>query len=57
MRLVADVVTGKVDVREAAANLPAEPEAENETIEPNEDLDLPQAAEEEGSYGGGKEKD
>lgn len=25
-RLIADVVTGKLDVREAAANLPGEPE-------------------------------
>ena len=49
-RLVADVVTGKLDVREAAANLPAEPKAELGATEPDEDLDLPQAAEEEGSY-------
>ncbi len=56
-RLVADVVTGKLDVREAAANLPAEPEAEMEAPEPEDDLDLPQAAEEEGSYDGGQEED
>ena len=56
-RLVADVVTGKLDVRETAANLPAEPEAEVEATEPDEDLDLPQAAEDEGSYDGGQEED
>jgi type I restriction enzyme S subunit len=32
-RLIADVVTGKLDVREAAANLPQEEEAEPEVIE------------------------
>ena len=32
-RLISDVVTGKLDVREAAANLPDEPE-EDEDLEP-----------------------
>ncbi len=56
-RLVADAVTGKLDVREAAASLPAEPGAEVEATEPDEDLDLPQAAEVEGSYDWGREED
>ncbi len=54
-RLVADVVTGKLDVREAAARLPAEPEAEAEAAEPEDALDLSQAAEEAGAYDGGEE--
>ena len=49
-RLVADVVTGKLDLRTVEARLPAEPEAEVGATEPDEDLDLPQAAEEEGAY-------
>ncbi|HQK45650.1 MAG TPA: hypothetical protein PLP52_01720, partial [Syntrophorhabdaceae bacterium] len=32
-RLIADVVTGKVDVRKAAKNLPEEPEEEIEPME------------------------
>jgi hypothetical protein len=53
-RLTADVVTGKLDVREAAAKLPEEPEepeplAEAETLESDEEgegVDLETAAEE-----------
>ena len=45
-RLVADVVTGKLDVREAAAHLPEE--AVPEPAEADADLSLdPEAAEEE----------
>jgi type I restriction enzyme S subunit len=36
-RLIADVVTGKLDVREAAARLPEEPEAED--LSPAEDVE------------------
>jgi len=45
-RLIADVVTGKLDVREAAANLPEEPEAgapeplEETEMESGEDEDI-----------------
>lgn len=53
-RLIADVVTGKLDVRDAAANLPDEAE-EPEVLYEAEDL--PQAAEEVGSYDGGREED
>jgi type I restriction enzyme S subunit len=46
-RLIADVVTGKLDVCAAAANLPDEA-GEPEILDETEDL--PQAAEEEGAY-------
>ena len=49
-RLVADVVTGKLDLRTVEARLPAEPEAEVEALKLEEGLDLPRAAKEEGSY-------
>ena len=45
-RLIADVVTGKLDVREAAANLPdepAEPEPFEDTEEPSEEEDIESA--------------
>jgi len=47
-RLVADVVTGKVDVREADASLPDEapPESEIATLEDSEDLDAEDTSEE-----------
>lgn len=38
-RLIADVVTGKLDVREAAKNLPDEPAEQEETEAPEEDTD------------------
>ena len=46
-RLIADVVTGKLDVREAAAKLsdePEEPEAFDETEEPAAEEDMPDDA-------------
>lgn len=47
-RLVADVVTGKLDVREAAAQLPDEdPEIDDDTpLEPDESADLDEAIDE-----------
>lgn len=47
-RLVADVVTGKLDVREDAASLPDEapPESEIATLEDSEDLDAEDTSEE-----------
>ncbi len=53
-RLIADVVTGKLDVREAAANLPEEAE-EAEAVEAADEAELPQAAEGEGAYDPGEE--
>ena len=41
-RLIADVVTGKLDVREAAANLPDEPEDPGEPEDLTENRDGPQ---------------
>ena len=52
-RLVADVVTGKFDVREAAANLPDEAE---EPPNLDEAEDLPQGAEEAGEVDGSEER-
>ena len=51
--LIADVVTGKLDVREAAANMPDEAE-EPQALDGAEDL--PQAAEDEGEYDSGEEE-
>ena len=42
-RLIADVVTGKLDVRDAAANLPDELD-DDELVEPSGDLELREAA-------------
>jgi len=50
-RLIADVVTGKLDVREAAASLPDDAE-EPQALDEAEDL--PQAAEEAGEYDDGQ---
>jgi type I restriction enzyme, S subunit len=45
-RLVADVVTGKLDVREAATRLPVTPSAANSLVEPEEAAELdPEEAE------------
>lgn len=45
-RLISDVVTGKLDVREAAARLPEEVPLETETdtddTDPGEEADIPQ---------------
>jgi len=43
-RLVADVVTGKLDVRAAARQLPAEPEAPAAPVAPEELTDEPEEA-------------
>jgi type I restriction enzyme S subunit len=51
-RLVADVVTGKLDVREAAAALPDEPEEEQEPLDVGTELD-----EEEGEATGGDDEE
>jgi len=39
-RLIADVVTGKLDVREAAASLPNEPEEPDSTDDLDEPIDV-----------------
>lgn len=46
-RLIADVVTGKLDVREAAAALPDEPAEDDDTLEPLDELEGVEAVEEE----------
>jgi type I restriction enzyme S subunit len=51
-RLIADVVTGKLDVREAAAALPDEPEEEQEPLDVGTELD-----EEEGEATGGDDEE
>lgn len=54
-RLIADVVTGKVDVRAAAANLPVEFDEPGDTLDEGEDAE-PDAGEEEEGEGEGKEE-
>jgi type I restriction enzyme S subunit len=46
-RLIADVVTGKLDVREAAAGLPDEPEEPKPLDEPDDQLDPEDASSDE----------